>query len=449
MKRSVSIVLAVLMLLLLVGCGSTPTPSASPSASAVQSQTPTSQAPVTSDTPVTKVEKVKIGVCLPFTGGTSRMGELSFAGYMLKFEEVNEAGGIKSLGGAKIEIIKADSMSKADVGVTEVERLITQEKIDVLMGPYASAIGAATAPVAERYGVPYLLSSCTADAILQNGYKYVFRGNNSNSTSALDMFKFLKDLKDTSGKGPQTFAIIHEQTDWGKGVAATCAPMVKDVYGGELILTEAYETGLADASPIINKIKTAKPDCVLFASYLNDALLFTKGFADYKVDSMIIAFGGGFSTTDYPQQAGAAGDNVIALSSWNPGLLEYKPARATELNNKYKAQYGIDLDEYSANGYLAASIVCDVLERAATLDKDKIRDAFAATDWAADDPNLVLHPYKGLKFGEINGMTNQGLNSDQIFVQIKDGAFKLVGPLHIVSMEKSGIVWPVPTYATR
>ena len=391
---------------------------------------------------------VKLGVILPFTGGSAATGEEQFAGIEMAINKVNAAGGIQSLGGAQIEIVKADSQTSADVGVTEIERLITQENVDVLIGPYNSAVGGSTAPIAEKYGVPYLLVNCTDDNILKNGYEYVFRANGSNSTNAITIVDFLKGLKDKGYDIPQTYGIVYENGDWGTGMAEQLKSYIPDVLGGEIVLDEPYDSETADLTPIVTKVKAADPDMLIPMSYLNDAILLAQGLAQYQVDVPVFACGGGFSVADFAAKAGDSANYILTLSGWNAGILNYKPAEAAALNEEYKAAWGKDMDEYAANGYLAGAVMCDALERAGSLDKDTIRDAFAATDIAADSDVLILHPYSGIHFEDVRGMHNQNADATMVTLQIMDGEYNLVGPLDLVG-DDSPLVWPVPDWGDR
>jgi branched-chain amino acid transport system substrate-binding protein len=392
------------------------------------------------------VKEVKVGVMLPLSGSNARIGELQKRGIDLAVENKNNSGGIKSLGGAKIKLIYSDTTGKPEVGVTEAEKLISKEKVDSLLGPYNSAVGSSTAPVAERYKIPYMLVNCTADEILEKGYKYVFRSNQSNSGDASNIADFISGIGKETGKEAKTAAIVFENTDWGKGMANALPPVLEKA-GIKVVASESYQANAADMSSIVIKLKNLNPDVIIPMSYLNDAVLLTKTIAEYKLESTIVASAGGFCVPDFVTKAGPAANYVLTLSGWDTDILNSKPKESTELNNQYKSKYNDgDMDSYSVNGWLGASVLMNAIERAASVDKEKVREALASTNLTDKDTELLLHPYKGVKFGQVGKMTNQNIYSAQLMMQVIDGKFKMVGPL---GATKNKPVWPAPKWSER
>ncbi len=392
---------------------------------------------------------LKLGIILPFTGSNARIGQLQYNGMELFIENFNEAGGFQNMDGAKIEMVKADSTGAPEVGVTEIERIITKEKVSAIIGPYNSSVGSATAPIAEKYKTPYILSNCTADEILYTPYEYVYRANHSNTNDAIDIVNFLKYLRDNKGADLKRFAVVYENTDWGKGMYKALDEYITKEYGGEIVVAEAYQANAADFSSIISKIKAADAEVTIPVAYLADSLLFTQQMAEYKSNSIILASSGGFTTPDYAEKVGKAGDYVLTVACWDKSILPFKSEEATKLNEQYKEKYGEDLDGYAVNGYLAAAVMVGAIERANSFDRDKINEALAATDLSVDDPALVFHPYTGLDFkGEVRGMTHQNTKAQGIILQVIDGEFKLVGPESLTGGD-GDLVWPVTPYSKR
>lgn len=439
-KKFLAIILAMTMILtIFAGCGKTPTDPAGQSPNSTGSKGGNEN-----------TDTVKIGVILPFTGGSAAVGELQWSGYEYYVNKFNEAGGFSW--GAKVELIKADTNTNPETGVTEITRLITEKKVDALLGPYNSSVGSATAPIAEKYEIPYLLTNCTEDSILSNNYRYVFRANTCNSMDAADVINFLEELKEAyPDTWPKTYAIIYENTDWGVGSAEVFAKSIKEI-GGTVVLSEPYESDMTDASSLINKVKASNAEVTIPFSYLSDSILITNTLAQYKVDTAILAGGGGFSMPEFVESCGANAEGIMTLSSWHPDILKNKPARATDINEEYKSIYGVDFDEYSSNGYLGAAVLLSAIEKSGGTDKAKVRDALAAMDLGPDAEELILHPYEGIKFSTENEpylgtMVNQNTKAHNIILQVIDGQFKMVGPM--TAAGKDAVVWPVKTWADR
>lgn len=397
-----------------------------------------------------KVDTVKLGILLPFTGTNARIGQLQFNGMEFAINNFNEAGGVKSLGGAKIEIVKTDTTGAPEIGVTELEKLVTVHNVSALLGPYNSSVGSSTAPIAEKYKTPYILSNCTADEILLESYKYVYRANHSNSFDGIDLINFLKDLKETKEDASFTkFAVVYENTDWGKGMKDVLGKAIPEEYGGEVVLSEGYQSNTADFSSIITKIKASGAEVVIPVSYLNDALLFTQQMAEYKSEAIIFASSGGFTVPDYATKVGEAGNQVLTIASWDQSVLPFLSEEASKLTAQYKEIYNEDFDGYAANGYLAAAVMLNAIERAGSTDRDEINEALENTDIKPGEPELVFHPYSGIYFkDDVRGMTHQNSGARGIILQVNNGKFNLIGPADIVG-EKSELIWPVVPYSDR
>ena len=448
-KKLLAILLSLAMILALaVGCASNNASDDSSKGNSTSSDS-NKTADDASDNSSDSGDTVRIGVILPFTGGSAAVAELQWSGYEFFTEHFNDNGGFSW--GAKVEFVKADTNSDPSTGVNEITRLITEENVCCIIGPYNSSVGSATAPIAEKYEIPYLLTNCTEDTILTNNYKYVFRANSCNSAECIDVMTFINDLRDNyPDTAPKAFAVVYENTDWGVGVAAEYSKALEE-NGYQVVLNEGYEANMTDASSLVNKIKASGADVVMGASYLADSILITNTLAQYKVDACLICAGGGFSMHEFIEGAGANAEGAISLSSWATGVLDFKPAEATALNEEYKAKYGTDFEEYSSNGYLGAAVLINAIEAAGGTDKTAIRDALANMDLGPDAPELILHPYTGVKFSTeeepLRGMVGQNIGSSNIMVQVVDGAFKMVGPMSTTGTD--AVTWPVTTWANR
>ena len=393
-------------------------------------------------------KEVKIGILLPLTGSSAEMGKLSKNGIELAINTINSQGGIKSLGEAKLVPIYADSAGKPETGVMEIERLIVEDKVNALLGPYNSNVAAPTAEVAEKYSLPYMLTNAVADGILQKGYKYVWRSNQSSSGNAIDLIGFLNDIGKKTGKPVKSIALVYESTDWGSSSAEALKKCAKDA-GIEVVAAMDYPANTADMTSIIVKLKSVNPQVVMPMSYLNDALLFTRTAAEMKLNSAILAGGGGFSAPAFVEKAGKSADYVMTLSGWDPDILGLKSEASRKLNDEYKAKYGSDFSEYSANAWMSAMVLFDAIERAGNLKPDAIKAALDATDIKGNQLALSLHPYEGINFSqEVRGMKDQNIYARQIIVQVQNGKFRMVWPFNTVPKDVQ-LIWPVPSWSDR
>ncbi len=354
---------------------------------------------------------VKIGNIEPMSGPSATLGKQGKAAREMAVEEINAAGGIKALNGAKLELIYADSESKPEKGVAEAERLINTEKVHVLTGCWNSAVTYPTTAVAERYGIPFVVPVSVSDKITDQGFKNVFRIAAKDSWWTKDQFTFLKDMQTEFGTKVETLAFVYENGDWGKGFATQWKKLA-EAAGYKVVLDEPYPSTTTDLSPVVQKIKRANPDVLMLVSNAADAILLTNTIAEYKVKvKAIVASGGGHADPSFMKAVGKNAQYLFDIVEWETDV--NKPG-AKEANDKYKAKNGENLTGEAVDAYLAMYVIKDALERAASLEPAKIREALAATN-LADGPGMIVG-YDSVKFDA----TGQNENASPVIVQVGD-----------------------------
>ncbi len=354
---------------------------------------------------------VKIGNIEPMSGPSATLGKQGKAAREMAVEEINAAGGIKSLGGMKLELIYADSESKPEKGVAEAERLINTEKVHVLTGCWNSAVTYPTTAVAERYGIPFVVPVSVADKITEQGFKNVFRIAAKDSWWTRDQFTFLKDMQEEFGTKVEKLAFVYENGDWGKGFATQWKKLAEEG-GYKVVLDEPYPSTATDLSPVVQKIRRANPDVLMLVSNAADAILLTNTIAEYKVKvKAIVASGGGHADPSFMKAVGKNAENLFDIVEWETDV--NKPG-AKEANDKYKAKNGENLTGEAVDAYLAMYVIKDALERAGSLEPAKIREALAATN-LTDGPGMIVG-YDAVKFDA----TGQNENASPVIVQVAD-----------------------------
>ena len=352
---------------------------------------------------------VKVGNILPLSGPSASVGQQGKQAREMAIEEINAAGGIKSLGGAKIEMLYADSKSDPNVGVTEAERFINSEKVNVLTGAWNSGVTYPSTAVAERYGIPYIVPVSVRDTITERGFKNVFRIAAKDSWWTRDQFAFLKDMSKEFNVSLSSVAFVYENGDWGTGFAAQWRELAKKA-GLKIVLDEPYSSSATDLTPLVNKIRRARPDVLMLVSNAADAILLTNTLADYKVSpKVIIGSGGGHAD---PTFLSACGDNaryIFDIVEWEADV--NRPG-AKEANEKYKQRYGTNLTGEAVDAYVSMYVMADALERAGSLDPAAIRKALAETDLKSG-PGMIA-TYDSVKFDESGQNENAALSVVQI-----------------------------------
>ena len=382
------------------------------------------------------VDTIKIGVLLPLSGATASPGEYQLEGMQLAVDYINANGGIKSMGGAKVELVVSDTAGDVETGITEAERLITVEKVSAICGPYNSGVAAATAPICIQYGVPYVVVNAVADNIMQNGAnKYVYRTN----FGGADMTPFRGLLVDylgslTDGGKLDKIAIIYDAGDWGTSEYESYKAVAEE-RGIKVVVAEAITTNSSDLSSLVNKIKNSDADAVFCGIFLNDAILFTKTMNEYNCDVQIVGSGSGFSDSQYLASMGDGAEGVMGTRAFNPSY-GTKEGEATTFYEEYLASHdNIPMPEETSNGFCGMGTILEAIEIAGSADREAIANALHDID--LDDTALPLWytMFDGVKFNtegdELNRFNQNmevGQTAGQILVQVIDGKWELVYP---------------------
>jgi branched-chain amino acid transport system substrate-binding protein len=367
-------------------------------------------------------ETVKIGGLWPLTGELAKMGEDVSNGVKMAFEEINAAGGIKSLGGAKLELVLGDSQGKPDIGISEVERLIEQEGVAAMIGCYQSAVTLPATQAAERLKTPFVVDIAVADEITERDFEWVFRVGPKADWYTRDQVQFVQDLEEMVGYKVEKVALLHEDTDFGESSANGQKKWLEEA-GIEVLLEVSYPSNAADLTTEVSKVKDAGPDAVLTVTYLNDAVLIAQ--AREKLGMTDIPFvddAGGAIDPAFIERLGDTAEGIMTVVEYSKYI-----EGAADLNDRFRERYGEDITGNSANSYQAGLVMADALERAGSIEKEAIRDALMETD-IPKGPMMVL-PAERLKFGE------DGQNQFARFLvgQIQNGELIPVWPAELAA----------------
>jgi len=354
-------------------------------------------------------DAVKIGNIIPLSGPSASVGIQGKQAREMAVAEINEAGGVKALGGAKLELLFADSKSDPTTGVTEAERLIGNEKVELLTGCWNSAVTYPTTQVAERYGIPFIVPVSVRDTITERGFKNVFRLAAKDSWWARDQFAFLADMQREFGVEVKKVAFVYENGDWGTGFAEQWRKLVKEA-GYQVVLDEAYPSTASDLTPVVIKLKRAKPDVVFMTSNAADAILLTNTMAEMKVNvKAIITSGGGHADPSFLEATAKNADYIFDIVEWETDL--NRPGLA-ETNAKFKKLYGHNMTGEAVDAYASMYVIKDALEKAASTEPAALRKALSENSFSGG--KLQMLAYDEVTFDQ----TGQNKNANLIIAQI-------------------------------
>lgn len=311
---------------------------------------------------------IKIGASLSLTGTYAALGQNQHRGYQLCAKHMNEKGGVL---GRKIEFVLYDDQSQPATGIRLYEKLITQDKVDVVMGPYSSAITEAVANVNEKYKMPMVAPMASTTSIFKKGRKFIFMVQ-----SAAEVY--LEGLIDMAAKrGLKTVAIINEDTLFPKATVQGTIELAKKK-GLQVVFVEGYPKGNTDFSAILTKVRAANPDVLGAATYFDDAVAITRQMKELNVNPKMYGVTVGGDLPTFYQLLGKNAEFVYGATQWEAEL-PYPGAKAF-LESYTKDFPGRDLSYHSAGGYGGCQVLVEAIKRAGSLDGEKIREQILKLD---------------------------------------------------------------------
>lgn len=390
-------------------------------------------------------DAVKVGCVLPLSGGSATVGNQTKVGVEIAARQINDAGGIKALDGAMLEVVFADSQSKPDVGVTETERVIARENVSVLCGAFNSAVTFPSTEVAERMKTPWVVVGSVKDEITERDFKYVFRINNKATYDAREQIDAMDMLKEEFGEGPKTLAMLYEGSDWGRSHAANVKKIAAE-RGYEIVVDEAAPPNQTDFGNQLLKIRAASPDAVIVALYTPDHLLFTRQMMEQRLDLPygVHSVGGGMEDPAfYKALPPEAAFYAFVQEDWQIDILKVASDPAIlAADEATKEALGYGMSAYTAQGISAVYVIADALERAKSADREALRQALAETD-IQSGPALVTG-YNRIQFDE----QGQNTHAHGVISQNLGGERKTVWPKGNRATDTSP-VWPIPAWSDR
>jgi branched-chain amino acid transport system substrate-binding protein len=330
-------------------------------------------------------EPVNIGGLYPVTGSFAQIGQSCVNAAKLAVQMVNDAGGIKSLGGARLNLIISDVQSEPTVTRTETDRLITGYKLSAIHGCYASALTLIASEVAERAKVP-LLTGSSSDQLNKDRH-YTFTPFSRASQFALAQLQMSRLVSDK----PKV-AVIFENTAFGTSTSNGLREQAPGE-GVEIVMFEPYSAGLTDAAPLINKVKASGANMLFPVSYLNDLILIIRAIKQTGLQLAVNGGSGGFVVPDFYKNVGSVAEGLLGVAHWNHDIND----DAQKVNAAYRQKYGEFLFEYAGGLVAQTFMIADALERAASPDPQKVRNALATLDVSSG--YAAMCPGGKVKFG--------------------------------------------------
>jgi branched-chain amino acid transport system substrate-binding protein len=382
----------------------------------------------------TKGDPIIFGSAVSLTGQQAKEGSLTKQGYDLWLDWINQRGGIEVKGVKHpVQILYQDDQSKADQSAILVQKLITEQKAQYILGPYGSAATATDAVVAEKNGIPMVEANGAAQSIFSKGYKLTFAvlsPANKYLTGVIDMAATLNPK-------PTTLAMLSADDNFSLEVAKSVAEYAP-TKGISVVFNQKYPNGSTDVSGLLSQAKAQNPDILMNSGHLAEAIAINKSAKDLKLNAKIAAYSVGPSTPDFVQALGKDANYVYDGSQWT-AQVKYSPTfylSVKEYVAAYQKKFGTteEPDYHVAESTAACLAFEKALENAGSLDPSKVRDALAALN--------VTTFFGVIKFD------SRGVNTYKPMVveQIQNGKHFTVFPPDVANGKAS---YPAPPWDSR
>jgi branched-chain amino acid transport system substrate-binding protein len=372
--------------------------------------------------------EIKVGHIHPLTGGLALDGNQLRKGLLQAVDEINGAGGIHSMGGAKLKLLDGDSEGKPETAIAEMQRFNNEGCIAVL-GAYQSAVTLVATQEAEKFKLPFVVTVAVADEVTQRGFKYVFRCQPSAEQMATQGLEHLAQIAKAKGVTVKTLAYMHDNTAFGQPLFAHVQKLAPK-YGMEVVADVPYSPRAPDVNTEVNKIKLAQADVVLDTGYLGDGIRVLRTMRDLRVQAKAIMgiANGAFSHPKFVVDLGPLAEHVM---DGNYRADPNSPVTKAAFTG-FRKRYNEDMDPSTVYAYQPMYVLKDALERAGKADRDAVRDALAKT-------HLTHHmlPQGPIVF-DAGG---QNINARAVVTQVQSGHIKVVWP---TAYAEGQVVFPVP-----
>ena len=344
----------------------------------------------------------------------------------MAIEDINAAGGIKALGGAKLAALLGDAQSTPEGGNAEVEKM-NAAGVAAVVGGYASSICLSASQTAARYDLPYVVDVGVVESIVTRGLKNTFRFGPGFGVIAKTALDNLVAINDEAGKVAKTAIIVHEDSAFGSGLAKLLNEQLPG-RGFQVFETIPHPTPSRDFNNVVLKIKGQNPDLVIPANYYNENVLLARTMQQQRVrpKGVYSVLGGAASSYKFVKEFPESAEYIMDCNHW----FDPKNPKALALKKKVEDRGEFYTYEVFMN-YSCILLLADAIERAASTDRAKIIAALESSTFAGH-----VMPYGPTKF--VNGQ-NQG--AAPVNTQVLRNDIQVIFPTAFASAKP---VFPMP-----
>ena len=310
---------------------------------------------------VLAAEPIRVGVTASLSGVYAAPGSKLLAGLEMWAHDVNSRG---ALLGRKVKIVHYDDQSDPATSAQLYERLISEDRVDLLIGPYSSDVTLAASDVAERHSFPMVSGSAAATDIWSRGHRNIFQVD-SPADHYMDLL-----IESASGAGLKTIALAYAGTDFPREVASGVRTKASEA-GMTLVFDEEYPENSTDFEGLIRRMKATGPDLVIGGTYLKDSIAFVREAKRQDFSPRALAFTVGPALVDFGEALGADAEGIRGVVSWMRS--GYGPM-AYDCSFRFQEMTGRNAGAHAADGYAAGQVLEAAVRLANSLDSDAVRE---------------------------------------------------------------------------
>ena len=360
-------------------------------------------------------EAIKIGTTQALTGHYADFGTQQLRGLQMWVADVNSRG---SLLGRTVELVHYDDGSRSARSEEGFKKLIEEDKVDLLVGPYSSGITLRASAVAEEYNIPMIASAASAEKIWSRGYKNIF-GVDTPAGNYIDGIRVAADA------GAKTMAMVFAETDFAEEVAAAVRGTVEK-NGVKLVLDEGYPPEQLDFNVLAQRLAKVDADVVLGITYLQDSVAIVRAIKQANVKPRMLAFTVGPGLKEFGDQLGEDANGVVGIVQW---LRSVPLPGAQDFAYRYRKRYGENPSVHAVIGYSAGQTIEAAVRLAGTTEHDAVREQLRTMYFRS-----LLGKYNVNETGRQEGKRNY-------VMQWQDNGRHLVAP---ENLSKHTLIYPMP-----
>ena len=373
---------------------------------------------------------IVLGASVQETGPVANTGRYYTDAYNFAVEKINAAGGV-DVGGKKEKLALKiyDNQSDMNLSVRQYVQLVSQDKVNLLLGPFASNFALADSAISEKYQVPMVQGGGASDQIFSRKFKYIFGTLPPASDYFGSTLAMLKELK----PAPTKVALLFADDAFDVSVADGTRPLLKKG-GFDLAFEQKYASNASDFGSIIAQLKSKQAQAVLVAGHETEVLNFIRQAKSLNYAPLMYSFTVGVPSADFRKSLGGDADYAFGMTSWMPS--EQQKDRwfgtSAQFAKEWVAKFGYEPDYHAASGVADVQALVYAIEAAKSTDPQKVRDELAKVDF----PSL---------YGQIKFADNGQINLPQQVIQVQKGAVKAIYTDKFLAQP----IYPMPAWDKR